>query len=198
MDSADVLFTWERMKKQGQFRTELSNELNPGAPIVSMTAPDAKTVVIKLAEPNATVFSLLGTDALGYLFISPRKPATAWDPDKRPSARARSTQRTTLKSRTAGSATRTSSAPKLKNNEPYLDEIFEPVIPDISAAEAQFRSGAVYWYGVSADNIIQTKRDTPALIMYATSTRRSPARSASTSVRTRTRRSRTSAFALLT
>src|SRR4051794_35258770 len=56
IDSADVLFTWERMKKQGQFRTELSNELNPGAPIVSMTAPDAKTVVIKLSEPNATVF----------------------------------------------------------------------------------------------------------------------------------------------
>jgi len=169
MDSADVLFTWERMKRQGTFRTELVNELNPGAPIVSMTAPDARTVVIKMAEPNAAIFSLLGTDALGYLFIQPKEAADKWDPDKRAigSGPFYATDFSEVSYRWKRNPN--FKRAKLKNNEPYLDEVFEPVIPDISAAEAQFRSGAVYWYGVSADNIIQTKRDTPDLVMYATS-----------------------------
>ncbi len=168
IDSADVLATYDRLKKVSQFRTELANDLNPGAPIVSMTAPDAKTVVIKLAEPNATIFSLLGTDALGYLFIQPKEAGDKWDPDKQ--AIGPGPFYITDYSEVSYKWKRNPNfkRAKLKNNEPYLDEIFEPVIPDISAAEAQFRSGAVYWYGVSADNIIGTKRDTPPLIMYST------------------------------
>jgi dipeptide transport system substrate-binding protein len=168
MDSSDVLFTWDRMKKQGTFRTELVNELNPGAPIVSMTAPDAKTVVIKMSEPNATIYSLLGTDALGYLFIQPKEAGDKWDPDKQAigSGPFYITDYSEVSYRWKRNPN--FKRAKLKNNEPYVDEIFEPVIPDIATGEAQFRSGAIYWYGVPSANIVSTKRDVKDLLMYST------------------------------
>ena len=118
IDSADVLFTWERMKKQGTFRTELSNELNPGAPIVSMTAPDAKTVVVKLSEPNATISRCSVPTLSAICSSSPKKRARPGTRTSRPSARGPSISPTTPRSRTAGSATRTSSAPSSRTTSP--------------------------------------------------------------------------------
>src|SRR5690606_3662776 len=60
VDSEDVTFSWRRMIDVGaRLRGDLANEISPDAPIVSVEAPDARTVVINLAEPNATIFTLL-------------------------------------------------------------------------------------------------------------------------------------------
>ena len=55
LTSADVKFTWDRQADRYAGRTDLLNSLSPEAPFLSMTAPDANTVVFKLAYPYAPV-----------------------------------------------------------------------------------------------------------------------------------------------
>ena len=66
-DSEDVVFSWNRLQNEGIGASEVSNAKNPGAPITSVTAPDSKTVVIKLNQPNSTILSLIGSQVLGHL-----------------------------------------------------------------------------------------------------------------------------------
>src|SRR5262249_4634336 len=79
LDVDDILYSWDRFKATGQLRGDIANEVSPGAPVVSLTAPDKRTIVIKLAEPNVTVFTLLSHDGLGSLYIVPKE---ASDPGK--------------------------------------------------------------------------------------------------------------------
>jgi peptide/nickel transport system substrate-binding protein len=54
-DVNDVLFSWKRYKELGALRANISNEVNPDAPVLSMAAPDNSTIVVKLKEPLAFV-----------------------------------------------------------------------------------------------------------------------------------------------
>ncbi len=56
----------------------------------------------------------------------------------------------------------------LKDGEPYIDEIYEPTIPDNSQLQAQFRNGAIYDAAITPDQVLQMKQDAPQLLMYAT------------------------------
>ena len=59
-DADDVLFSWKRFTTVGNQRTAYSNDLNPDAPITSVTAPDAKTIVVKLKSPNFAILAMFG------------------------------------------------------------------------------------------------------------------------------------------
>jgi ABC-type transport system substrate-binding protein len=169
IDADDVLFSWERLQTEGIGRTELSNQINSGAPIVSMSAPDKRTVVIKMAEPNATIFSLLGTEVLGSLYIIPREGGEGGFDIAR-QAIGSGPYYMTDSSEVALHWKRNPNFKRasLKNGEPFIEEIHEPVIPDISQATAQFRAGAIYEYNVQAVDILSTKRDLPQLMMRTT------------------------------
>ena len=69
----DVAYTWERYKKIGALRAEVVNEVDPAAPILSMTALDDRTVVIKVKEPDATIFSLLAQERAGVFYVLPKE-----------------------------------------------------------------------------------------------------------------------------
>ncbi len=86
VDSDDVLFSWGRVEKTGTLRGDLANSVSPAAPIVSVTAPDKNTVVFKLKEPNATIYTLLGHNGLGSLWIVPKEAAdtSKFDPKGTP------------------------------------------------------------------------------------------------------------------
>jgi ABC-type transport system substrate-binding protein len=169
MDAEDVVFTWERFKKSGQLRSDLVNDVNPGAPILSVTAPDKSTVVIKLKEPDATVMQQLATDRIGTMYILPKEAGDKFDPDRDafgsgPFYILPDKSEISYRWKKNPNFKRA----KLKDNEPYLDEIYEPVIPDTATGVAQFRTGAIYWYGVPAAEIVKTKRDSMDLIMRTT------------------------------
>src|SRR3954469_136280 len=51
LDATDVAYSWTRFAATGSGRTDLANSAAPAAPILSLTATDNKTVVIKLKEP---------------------------------------------------------------------------------------------------------------------------------------------------
>ena len=62
VDAADVLFSWKRYNAISPRRSELANDADPNAPIVSLTSPDNQTIVIKLKEPLVYALALLGGD----------------------------------------------------------------------------------------------------------------------------------------
>jgi peptide/nickel transport system substrate-binding protein len=167
VDSGDILFSWERLQREGIGRTELANAINPGAPIVSMTAPDARTVVIRMAEPNATIYSILGTEVLGSMYILAKEAADRIDVPRKPIGTGPYYLTEDSEVRYAWKKNPNFKRAKLTNGEPFIDEIQEPVIPDQAQATAQFRTGAIYEYNVPSLEVIGTKRDVPELTMRA-------------------------------
>ena len=62
MDTEDVLFSWQRFATKGTDRSFLVNAANPNAPVLSVTAPDAKTIQFKLKEPVVFLLAALTPD----------------------------------------------------------------------------------------------------------------------------------------
>jgi ABC-type transport system substrate-binding protein len=170
MDADDVLFSWERLKAQGIGRAELAYDINKNAPIVSITKVDNTTLTLKLAEPNVTTMALLGSDVLGSLYIIPKEARDGkFDPVK---AAWGSGPYYMTRNEAAGYAWKRNPNFKrasLKNGEPFVDEIDEPVLTDLAAQQAQFRAGTfLMMAGVLPPDIIQVKKDLPQLLMRAT------------------------------
>jgi ABC-type transport system substrate-binding protein len=167
VDSEDVTYSWRRMIDSGaQLRGDLANEISPDAPIVSITAPDKNTIVIDMAEPNATIYTLLGHNGLGSLWIVP-KESESFDvanrpigtgpyyvTDLAPETRIRYKKNPNFKRAT------------LKNNEPYIEEIDTPIIVDGASRSAQLRAGQVYETAFPSLEMVGAKRENPELLMY--------------------------------
>src|SRR4051794_23531977 len=65
LTAEDVIFSWERFSKGGQGRADMVNAVNPAAPVLSVTAPDSKTIVAKLKAPISYVLSLFAAHNSG-------------------------------------------------------------------------------------------------------------------------------------
>jgi peptide/nickel transport system substrate-binding protein len=170
VDAEDVVFSWDRVARQATLRGDLANSVNPSAPITSVTATDKSTVVIKLNEPNSTLYTLLGLAGLGTFWIIPKEAADE--------------ARLNVKTQPLGSGPyyltesnevniRFKKNPNfkrssLKNNEPYIEEIYTPVIVDPATLSSQFRAGAVYHTTIPALEVVDAKKSLPKLLMYPT------------------------------
>lgn len=73
LDSEDVLMTWDSFKEQNTYRKDFNAELNPFAPISSMDAPDAQTVVINMPRPNSLVLPRLASLSSASFNITPKE-----------------------------------------------------------------------------------------------------------------------------
>src|SRR5205823_11780075 len=62
MTSADVKYAWDLFATKGSGRSNLVNDADPDAPVLSMTAPDAGTVVFKLAFQYAPLGPMLAAN----------------------------------------------------------------------------------------------------------------------------------------
>ncbi|HEX5370336.1 MAG TPA: ABC transporter substrate-binding protein, partial [Dehalococcoidia bacterium] len=169
MDADDVVYSWNRLQTEGVLRTELVNSANAAAPISSITAPDKQTVVVKLAQPDVTIFPALASDVLGGLYVIPKEGDGGFD-----------IARTAIGSgpfyMTGGGSevmynwkkNPNFKRTKLTKGEPFIDEISEPVVTDLATGTSQFRAGALYEYPVPALEVVGTKKDIPELLMQAT------------------------------
>src|SRR5690606_15225638 len=84
-DAEDVAATWERYETADTPNNKFtnSNNLNPEAPIISMTAIDPSTLEIKLARPATYLFQRLSTMITGELgSVYPREAGDTFDPEK--------------------------------------------------------------------------------------------------------------------
>ena len=175
LDVDDVLWSWKRFSETSASRGAIANSANPNAPVLSVTAPDARTLQIKLKEPITYALSLFG--AREQVNISPKEAATQSVLDLR-------TQYLGTGPYQIGSY-QPSVAFTFKRNPEYwdkdnvfADEIHYPLIPEYAASLAQFRAGNTYVMGgfsiiaagapsVSQEDVITLKKDVPAINMFA-------------------------------
>ena len=56
-DSSDVMYTWNKLKALGNYKNDIyyDAKVAPDAPVESINAPDAGTIVIKLKKPSTVV-----------------------------------------------------------------------------------------------------------------------------------------------
>jgi ABC-type transport system substrate-binding protein len=76
MDADDILYTWDRFSKKSSNRSGLVNAVNPQAPVLSLTASDSKTIVIKLKEPLVYALDLFASNTAshsGSVLIIPKE-----------------------------------------------------------------------------------------------------------------------------
>jgi peptide/nickel transport system substrate-binding protein len=170
VDSADVVFSWDRVKAQGLFRNEIVNAVNPAAPILSVSATDQKTVQVRLNEPLAGALYLFASQGAMNMPIVPKEAADQNMLD--------------LRSQVAGTGIwnradvqedvrfvwkrNPAFGQDPRGELPYLDQEDWVVIPEYAAGLAQFKTGSVHVFAVQAQDIIITKKDVPALEMMAT------------------------------
>ena len=165
VDAQDVLFTWDRWKKISNTRATIANEINPDAPVMSMTAPDNTTVVMKLAFPAVIVPSLFSASVGQAFHLMPREADSGYNPKTtaigngpfwvsthEPSARV-------VVTRNDGYHI---------SGQPYFDTMEYPILTEYATGIAAFKNGQLYQYAVTAEDILQTKSDVSALNMYQT------------------------------
>ncbi|HLF76810.1 MAG TPA: ABC transporter substrate-binding protein [Dehalococcoidia bacterium] len=161
MTSADVKYSWETFEGKAVARANLANSASPDAPILGVTAPDANTVVFKLAFKYAPLGPMLAFNR--HIFILPTEAGQY-----------------NLKTEMRGTGawrlkefSQDSRAVFEKNPDWYdatkinLDGLVYYVIPEWSTQLAQFRTGALATIDFlqNQDDVLQTKREQPKLLM---------------------------------
>ncbi|HLF78950.1 MAG TPA: ABC transporter substrate-binding protein [Dehalococcoidia bacterium] len=170
-DSSDVIESAKRYEGHPTPNNSAANynSKNPGAPIMSVSATDARTVVYKLKEPSSYImqrFANMITGELGSIY--PKEASGGFD--------TRQVQIGTggyIKDKHEPSVSLTYKRnPDYWNKEAAWTDVLEiPFINQAPTREAQLKTGALYAVGGLADispaNIVQTKKDQPQLNLYS-------------------------------
>src|SRR6185312_12403781 len=144
IDGDDILFSWKRFSETSATRGAIANLANPSAPVLSVTTPDSKTIVIKLKDPIAYALSFFGareqmnilpkegadTNVLdlrskhlgaGPFFLSRYEPSVGFTYKKHPEF--------------------------WDKDNVYPDQLDYPIVTDYAQGLAQFRTGNIYMLG---------------------------------------------------
>src|SRR5690349_20486224 len=79
LDMDDILFSWNRFATRAGGRVNLVNSINPDATVLSVTAADPRTVVIKLKEPLVYFLNLLVPAGASGVYIVPKEADNGLD-----------------------------------------------------------------------------------------------------------------------
>ncbi len=169
LDADDIVASWTRFKQTGTRATELANDKNPDAPIVSLTNPDKETVVIKLNAPVSTFLSSTIATSPGTFYIVPKEALDAKVLDLR--TRPIGTGPWMLREWKGGQGIFYDRHPHFNQDSrsglPYMAGNDEYLLPEPAAALAQFTTGALHTYAVRSDDVLSTKQQIPSLEVQA-------------------------------
>jgi len=171
VDVQDVIFSWERYTRLSPFRGLSFNQVNPDAPVLSVSAPDARTITVKLKEPLAYAlqyFANYGSFS-GNIVMLPREADGGG---------------LELRGNIVGhgpfelDSYRPSVGFTLKRNQNYydkdwalVDQIDMPIVPEYAARRSQFQAGNTLRMLAGepqAEDLLAVKRDQPKVLAYAT------------------------------
>jgi peptide/nickel transport system substrate-binding protein len=169
VDAHDVAYSWQRYAGISPRRAELANEHSASAPVLSVEAVDARTVVVNLNKSLATILGSFAGNLPGTPFIVPREVEERGIDLKTTSLGSGAFH---LSEYEPGFRAVYVANPGFKAVDerelPYLDEMEYLEIPDYPAFLAQFKAGQVLnqFFGVFPDDLLQTKQDQPNIIIY--------------------------------
>jgi len=170
MDTEDVLFSWERFANKGTDRSFLVNAANPNAPVLSVTAPDSKTIQFKLKEPVVFMLAALTPTQTGKPNIIPKETEKTFD----------------IRQDMIGTGpfmldkyTPTVGFTYKRNPDywdkdfPLVDSVELPIVREYAQAIAQFKAGNIHAYAYDTNNrvrnedILPMKKEVPELKLYS-------------------------------
>jgi peptide/nickel transport system substrate-binding protein len=170
LDMDDVLFSWNRFATKGSARAAVSASVDPRAPVVGLTATDARTVVLRLKEPLVYALGLFASNSSAGVIMLPKETDAGFD----------------IRSDMIGTGPfaltnyTASIGFTFKRNPDYydkdyalVDQIDLPIIPEYTSALAQFKAGNIYSFGaygsapkITAEDVIPVKREEPRFSIY--------------------------------
>ena len=167
LDAQDVAITWDKYENANTPNNAPanSNKRNPAAPVLSITATDNQTIVMRLAEPASYMLQRLASTITGEIgSIYPKEAGESF--------RAETEQIGTgpfilAEFRPSVSISYRRNPEHWDEEQGFLDEVLFPLLPENAAQQAQLRNGTLSSMVVPADDIIPTKRDIPQLAMYS-------------------------------
>jgi ABC-type transport system substrate-binding protein len=165
LTAQDVLSSWDFFLERGNRRSELANSINASAPITSFEAPDDHTIVINMAQPNSTILTSLGNNALGTFFIVGQEHVDGTVDIKTKAIGTGPFYVTTDLNDIEYDWKRNPNFTRF-GGPSFVEEIKEPVLTETSAAIAQFRTGAIYWGGPQAEDIVPLKKENKDLDVW--------------------------------
>jgi peptide/nickel transport system substrate-binding protein len=165
IDTEDILFSW---KKFGALNPSAANLVYdatkaPGAPVESLSAPDARTIVMKLKQPDSALMTTLaGWD---QFYPMPRESDSGFDPK----TTVRGYGPWMLDDYRASAYTHWKRNPNFYvKDRPFPDRMERALIPEFAARIAQFKAGNIHTDIVeqAQDSVLQLKKDLPQTSLY--------------------------------
>ncbi len=160
IDAQDVVANWQKFSTVGVRSGDLAySQTNPASPVESVTAPDNKTVIVKMKQPDASVLQLFASQNIFY--VIPREGIE----DKFDS-------RNTVigygpflleKYEPSGGIYWKKNPEYYVKGAPVMDKIEQPQVLEYAGRLAQFRAGNVWTTVANQDDILPLKNDIPAL-----------------------------------
>lgn len=162
IDASDVVFSWNKFATVSPFRADFAySETNKSAPVESVSTPDSRTVVFKMKFPDASIVPLFTTAIL--FFVMPKESDGGFDPkgevrgygpwlleDYRPSAL----------------HVWKKSPDYYVKGRPFYDKVENPIVPEYATRLSQFKAGNVWLSVATQQDIVQTKKDVPAVNLF--------------------------------
>jgi peptide/nickel transport system substrate-binding protein len=161
MNAADVKYSWDKAASLSPYRGNYMNSVNPASPITSVSTPDDRTVVFKLAFPYASFLELVAHNQHPY--IMPVEAEGKFDP--RQDMRGSGPFILTNYVRSARFEYQRNPDWYVKGR-PFFESISRPILNDYAAGLAQFETRAVWNFAVRQEDVLRVKRDHPQMLMY--------------------------------
>jgi peptide/nickel transport system substrate-binding protein len=170
LDVDDVVFSWNRFATVGGQRSGLANSVNPNAPILSVTAADARTIVVKLKDPVVYALGMFG--ARENVNLVPKEGADSSVLDLRNKMISIGPYYLSDYQRSIGFTFKRHEGFYDKSIA-FVDQIDYPIVPEYAAQQAQFRAGNIHTAGsglgftIRQDEVVGLKRELPQLGLFA-------------------------------
>jgi ABC-type transport system substrate-binding protein len=163
IDTQDIVFSWNKFARLNPSAANLAySQAAPSAPIETVTAPDSRTVVFKLKNPEAALLTLLaGWD---QLYVMPRESDGGFDPKNE----VRGYGPWLLDEYRPSSYVHWKRAPDYYvKGRPFPERLERPLVSEYAARLAQFKAGNVLHDVVeqSQQDVIQLKKDLPQTLL---------------------------------
>ena len=163
MNTQDVKWSWERFSDGALTRSDYVHQLNPHAPIESLTVTDNRTVVFKMAFPTANMASRFAFHRC--LSILPVEAENKFD--SRTDQRGSGPWMLRKWEPSVGYTYDRNPTWHVRKGQPFLDTVELHLVSEYATRRAQLVAGNLWTIVVNGPDILSTKQEQPKLAMYA-------------------------------